>query len=89
MFFSQIILFNSFEPTFGRNIVNWLNVFYGSTFVVLGLFIHDSIKNFISQLIVGYLVMIYIMRVMQQVNIHSFDNFMLRREQKNMFEMIV
>ena len=86
---TSIILFNSFEPTIGRNIVNYLSVLFGTLLITLGLYKHDHIKSFDVHLIVGWCVMIYIMRLMQQLNLGSIQNFIQWKEQKNMFEMIV
>ena len=89
IFFTLIILFNSFEPTVGRNIVNYLTLFFGTTCITINLFQHESLQNFVLQIVVGSLLITFVARMTQQVNIGSIENFIERKEQTNMFENIV
>ena len=62
--FSAIFLFNSFEPTFQRNCVNYLTCLITGTFVILGLYEHDTFMGYFMKIAIGYLCTIYIMRIM-------------------------
>jgi hypothetical protein len=62
IFFSYILLFNSFEPTFSMNCVAYTTAIFGTTFVIRGLKIEEDDYAQLKTLMIGFPCIIYILR---------------------------
>ena len=87
--FGFIFIFTSFEASLVRHIVNYITVFLSGIFILIGLNGTLGLEVWVKYLIIGFVSILYILRIMQKVNIESVENFMSNYDQKNKFELII
>ena len=65
IFFSLVFLFNSFEPTLFKNVVNHLTALISGIIITLGLYDHLDFKGYFVRITLGFFAIIYILRITQ------------------------
>ena len=77
IFFSMIFLINSFESTITGNIFTYLTILMSSSSILVGMNKGtDGLSQFVRIVVIGMICLFFIFRIMQQVLIESFSNFM-------------
>ena len=77
IFFSMIFLINSFESTITGNIFTYLTILMSSSSILVGMNKGtDGLSQNVKILVIGMIGLFFIFRIMQQVLIESFSNFM-------------